>query len=73
MYRMNRRLVSQKDIDMARRYSYGYIGGEEVAQKATDDQIAQLIVLRDRAAYQFNKSRQYERQFDNIVESIESR
>jgi len=71
-YIENESNVTQKDVDFARNYAPGYIGGREVAQKATDRQVKQLIVLNDQKAKLFNRSRELEKRRGNIVKSIKS-
>jgi hypothetical protein len=65
--------VIMLDVESIRRDAPGYIGGAVVAVKATDDEIIELVNLRDKAAELRNCALDYDNKRANIITSIQRR
>ncbi len=56
-----------------RKYAPGFIGGKEVAEKATDEEIIALARLQDAIARTHNLLRGLEETFEGLTELIKRR
>jgi len=56
-----------------RDYAPGFIGGEEVARKATDEEILFLAKLADEESRLYNLLMERKREFNRLVEAIKRR
>lgn len=61
------------DPDEIRKYYPGFIGGKEIAEKATDAEVVALAEWTDMAVCLRNRLREVERFTNNLQEAIRSR
>ena len=64
---------SQEDIEFARKNAPGYIGGQYFADLATDEEISEIITIKDKLAEMHNTAKGLEKQFANITKAIKER
>lgn len=56
-----------------RNYAPGFIGGEKVAEKATDEEVLLLAKLANKKSQLYNELMEVEREFNRLVEVIKRR
>lgn len=56
-----------------RAFAPGFIGGQKVAEMATDEEIVMLARLQDEIAKGYNHLQELERIFSRLVEAIKER
>ncbi len=59
--------------DEVRKCAAGYIGGKEVAAKATDGEVVQLVNYQDEIARLHNRIVDLKRYYNNAVKAIKAR
>ena len=56
-----------------REYAPGIIGGEKVAEKATDEEVLLLAKLADEESRLYNRLVEVQKEFNRLVEAIKRR
>ena len=51
------KLISKDNINSLRKFSYGYVGGKDIAEKATNRELQLLVYHKDKAAAIANQIR----------------
>lgn len=65
--------LTLKEIDSVKETAPGYIGGKQVATKATDSEISFLVKLNDEAAKMHNSLLMQKKYVENLQNSIKNR
>ncbi|MBW2646513.1 MAG: hypothetical protein JRE23_10095 [Deltaproteobacteria bacterium] len=65
--------VTKEDIKYVREFAPGYIGGKDLARKATDDEVGYLLLLNEQIARFSNTLIDIERRKRNLMKAISSR
>jgi len=65
--------TSAKKVEEIREYYPGFVGGKEVAEKATDEEIIWLVRWGNEAAHLVNKCKEIEQLQNNLIRGIKER
>jgi len=65
--------VAMLDPKWIRNYAPGFIGGEEVAKKATDEEVLFLAELANEMSRLYSRFLDRKEKFNNLVEAIKKR
>ena len=66
-------MTKEQAVEFVKTNAPGYIGGQEIIQKATNEEIIYLIELQDKIAGLINEAEELERRKDNLKQAIQRR
>ena len=66
-------MATKEQINFVKTNANGYIGGYEIVQNATDEEISLLIDLQNEYSYLYNQSQNNKSIYYNLIELINSR
>ena len=66
-------MATKEQINFVKTNANGYIGGYEIVQNATDEEISLLIDLQDEYSHLYNQSQDIKGVYSYLIKSIKSR